>query len=67
MSHYDRVKEEALQSGKTMEEFVEALRMASEFNLTHRDPVGYNDLKALADLNWLAFEIYGATRLDNGA
>lgn len=67
MSHYDRVKEEALQSGKTMEEFVEALRMASEFKLTHRDPVGHDDLRALADLNWLAFEIYGAMRLDNGA
>lgn len=65
MSNYDRVKAKALQSGVTIAEFVEALRMASEFNLTHRGPASHNDMKTLADTNPLAFEIYDATRLDN--
>lgn len=64
MSNIDRVEEKALQSGVTIAELVEAMRMASEFNLAHRDPVSYSDLKALADKNLLAFDIYGAARLD---
>lgn len=63
-SNIDRVKEKALQRGVTIAELVEAMRMASAFNLTHRDPVSFQDLKALADANSLAFEIYGASRLD---
>lgn len=64
MSNIDRVKEEALQRGATIDEFIEAMRMAWAFNLTHGDPVSFQDLKALADANSLAFEIYGASRLD---
>ena len=64
MSNIDRVKEKALQSGVTLADLVEAMRMASAFNLTHRDPISIDDLKALADKNPLAFDIYGAARLD---
>jgi hypothetical protein len=67
MSNIDRVKEKALQRGVTPAEFVEAMQMASEFNLTHNDPVGYADLMALADKNRLALDIYGAVHLDRAA
>lgn len=67
MSNIDRVKERALQSGVTIAELVEAMRLASEFNLTRRDPVSIDDLRALADKSRLAFDIYGAARLDQEA
>lgn len=65
MTHYKIVKAKALQSGKTIKEIVEALRMASEFALTHSDPIDHVALRSLYQANPLAFEIYGASRLDN--
>ena len=65
MSKYDELKARSLASGVTLEQWIEALSLASGLAGSNAFPISAEKLIELDNQNPLAFEIFEASMLDN--